>query len=167
MGRYEPELLDDLAASDGIRIERDDTLVASLKLTGTAKAIPVLQACAHRVAKANPIDPFDDGSDAPNTGGLAKPVSARGSAGAWVTDDDYPAAALRAEQEGTVGFKLDVDAAGAVLNCAITTSSGSALLDVTACSLIKRRARFNPAQNAAGVKIAGTFESRFTWRIPR
>lgn len=98
---------------------------------------------------------------------VAKKLTPRGSPQSWVTDDDYPAAALRAEQAGTVGFRLDVDATGKVSNCTVTASSGSSLLDTTACSLLKRRARFTPAEDASGNKIPAPFNSRITWKIPR
>jgi protein TonB len=86
--------------------------------------------------------------------------------GSWVTDDDYPAAALRSGDSGTTRFRLDVDAAGRVTNCTISGSSGSALLDNTACSLLRRRARFGPAEAAGGVKIPSSYSGRFTWKIP-
>ena len=102
----------------------------------------------------------------PRPPAVAKKLTPRGSPQSWVTNDDYPAAALRAEQAGTTGFRLDVDATGKVTNCTVTSSSGSALLDNTACSLLKRRARFNAAEDASGNKIPAPYSSRFTWKIP-
>lgn len=98
---------------------------------------------------------------------IAKPLKARTPPGSWVTDDDYPAAASRAGDEGTVAFRLDVDGTGKVTNCTITSSSGSSLLDSTACNLLKRRARFDPAQDAAGNKISAPYMGRFTWRLQK
>lgn len=98
---------------------------------------------------------------------IAKKLTPRGSPQSWVTNDDYPAAALRAEQEGTVSFRLDVDATGKVTNCSIVSSSGSSLLDNTACSLLRRRARFSPAEDASGNKIPATWPSRFRWELPK
>ncbi|MGC5204383.1 energy transducer TonB, partial [Klebsiella pneumoniae] len=83
----------------------------------------------------------------------------------WVTDDDYPAAALRAEQAGTVRFRLDVDPTGKVTNCTVTGSSGVSVLDSTACNLLKRRARFNPAEDENGNKISAPYNGSFTWKI--
>jgi protein TonB len=97
---------------------------------------------------------------------IAKALQAR-NPGSWVTNDDYPAAALRAEQAGTTSFRLDVDASGRVSNCTVTGSSGSALLDNTACSLLKRRARFGPAEDSNGNKIPATYSNRFRWEIPK
>ncbi len=98
---------------------------------------------------------------------IAKPLSPRGSPQSGVTNDDYPSAALRAEQQGTTGFRLSVDASGKVTDCAITSSSGAPVLDSTDCSLLKRRARFNPVQDAAGNKIPATFSSRFRWELQK
>lgn len=98
---------------------------------------------------------------------IAKKLTPRGSPQSWVTNDDYPAAALRAEQQGTTGFRLDVDTNGRVTNCTVTSSSGSTVLDNTACSLLKRRARFNPAEDASGNKIPAAFSSRFRWELPK
>ena len=42
-----------------------------------------------------------------------------------VSQDDYPAAALRANEQGTVAFRLDVGNDGRVRNCTIVSSSGS------------------------------------------
>lgn len=98
---------------------------------------------------------------------VAKKLTPRGNPQSWVTDADYPPAALRAEDQGTVGFRLDVDASGKVTECTVTSSSGSSLLDNTACNLLKRRARFNPAEDASGNKIPATYPSRFRWQIPK
>ncbi|MCW3838032.1 energy transducer TonB [Sphingomonas canadensis] len=97
----------------------------------------------------------------------AKPATPRGQPGGWVTNDDYPPAARRAEQEGVTGFRLDVDAGGRVTNCTVTSSSGSAALDNAACSLLKRRAKFNPAEDTNGNKVPGSWSSRFRWQLER
>lgn len=97
---------------------------------------------------------------------IAKPLQPR-NPGSWVTNDDYPAAAIRAEQAGTTGFRLDVDASGKVSNCTVTSSSGSPLLDSTACALLRRRARFGPAEDAGGNKIPAVYSNRFRWELPK
>ena len=98
---------------------------------------------------------------------IAKKLTPRGSPQSWVTDDDYPPAALRSGDSGTVGFRLDVGPDGRVTSCSVTSSSGSSLLDQTACRLLQRRARFNAAEDENGNKIAAAFSSRFTWKIPQ
>ena len=102
-------------------------------------------------------DPIPPGTTAP---------APRGLPGAWVTNDDYPPAALRAEQSGDVIFRLDLDEAGRVTNCTIRASSGSDLLDQTTCGLLRRRARLTPARDASGNPIPSQWSNGFRWSIP-
>jgi len=83
-----------------------------------------------------------------------------------VTTADYPSASIRAGEQGTTGFRLSVGADGQVTNCTVTSSSGSSRLDAETCRQLQRRARFNPARNAAGDHIAGTYSSSVLWQIP-
>lgn len=87
--------------------------------------------------------------------------------GSWVTNDDYPPAALRGGMAGQVRFTLSVDTNGVPTDCTITGSSGFPLLDETSCTLLKARARFNPAEDAKGRRIPATYSNRFRWEIPK
>lgn len=80
--------------------------------------------------------------------------------------DDYPQAAIRREEQGTVAFKLAIDARGRVSSCTIVRSSGSAALDKASCSILSRRARFDPARDTEGQAIADTYEGRIRWELP-
>lgn len=84
----------------------------------------------------------------------------------WVTEDDYPAVALRESLEGGVGFVLDVGAGGRVSGCTVIRSSGWDILDQTTCTLLRRRAQFLPATDADGKPIAAHYRSRVIWKIP-
>lgn len=94
----------------------------------------------------------------------AKP---KGTPGEWVTPDDYPPGALRNNEAGVTGFKLDIDGSGKVTNCTVTASSGFPDLDQTACRLLPRRARFSPAKDASGAGMASTYSSAVRWQIPK
>ena len=68
----------------------------------------------------------------------------------WFSGDSYPAASMRAGEEGDVSALLSVDDQGMVTDCHITRSSGHPLLDQATCRLAARRARFAPAKDAQG-----------------
>lgn len=89
------------------------------------------------------------------------------SPGEWVVSDDYPAEAIRRGEQGLVGLALDVDATGRVTGCSIIATSGSAVLDEHTCKLLIARASFQPAQDVAGKPVAGRWQSRFRWELPR
>jgi periplasmic protein TonB len=95
------------------------------------------------------------------------PATPLGSPGSWVMSNDYPAAALRQEQEGIVGFRLTISSDGVVSNCQITVSSSFPILDEATCRLVTARARFKPATDAKGNAAEGSFSSRVRWAVPR
>ena len=82
-----------------------------------------------------------------------------------VTDADYPEEALLNDEEGTVGFRLDVGTDGSVTGCTVTASSGSASLDAATCRIMADRGRFEPARDARGKPTPDQVNSRLTWRI--
>lgn len=94
------------------------------------------------------------------------PWRARENLGSYFSVDDYPAAALRARIEGVVGFTLVVDPDGRVSDCSITGPSGSADLDAATCRILRSRARYTPARNAAGEPVSGSDRGAMTWRLP-
>ncbi len=81
----------------------------------------------------------------------------------WITVDDYPAAALRANVQGIVTISWVVGASGRVTDCVVTTSSGSADLDRAACGAITLRARYPRAAEGEKPRI---YSRRVVWKIP-
>lgn len=123
---------------------------------------------------APPLPPLASGNGAVTIDQPAQPaviskasgVRARGDRGAWITTDDYPPSAIRAEEEGVVGISLRIDADGRIDSCTVTASSGHASLDQATCRLYQRRARFTPARDDAGTPVASTFTDRVRWQLP-
>ena len=90
----------------------------------------------------------------------------RGDPGEWITNNDYRPSWINRGYEGTASFALEIDARGRVNDCVITRSTGYSALDTATCSLLQRRARFDPAKDNSGNAVAGTYESSVNWRIP-
>ena len=80
--------------------------------------------------------------------------------------EDYPAAAIRAREQGTVAIRYVVGPEGRVTSCEIAESSGSAVLDATTCALAQRRFRFYPAQDEAGTPTSETRTQRVRYSLP-
>jgi protein TonB len=95
-----------------------------------------------------------------------QPARARANLASYVTDDDYPQDAIRNEQQGTTGFRLEVGPDGRVANCTVTSSSGSSSLDAATCRIMRSRARFTPATDSSGNKVSDTHNGRIRWQIP-
>ena len=84
-----------------------------------------------------------------------------------IGDRDYPPSALRANEQGTVGFTLEVGPNGRVSGCRVTRPSGSAALDSATCRILHSRARFDPARDSLGRPAPDRFAGRIAWRINR
>ncbi|WP_349356544.1 energy transducer TonB [Sphingosinicella terrae] len=94
-----------------------------------------------------------------------EPARARANLASYVSNDDYPASALRNEEEGTTGFRLTVGPNGRVSDCTVTSSSGSSALDAATCRIMRSRARFTPARDNRGNPTTDSVSARITWRI--
>jgi TonB family protein len=95
----------------------------------------------------------------------AEDARARANLASYLSDADYPIQALRLNQQGTVGFDLDISPEGRATQCHIVSSSGSELLDLTTCRIMLERARFEPARDEAGSAVPDRISSRISWRI--
>jgi TonB family protein len=83
-----------------------------------------------------------------------------------ITDDDYPAAAIRFLEEGTTTIRMEITADGRVEQCTVTSPSGSAVLDQASCALAVRRFRFSPALDASGRPVRGQATRTIRWQLP-
>lgn len=110
------------------------------------------------------LPPLPTGSPSPRfTPRAAAPL---GAPGKWVSDADYPAAALHRGEQGAAGFELTIGPDGRVRDCRITRSSGSASLDAATCAKVSERAQFTPARDENGDLVAGRYTNVIRWRIP-
>jgi protein TonB len=82
------------------------------------------------------------------------------------SDDDYPAAALRAEEQGTTRFRIEINSIGRITSCTITQSSGSTSLDQATCRIVRNRTSFRPARDSRGRPVADRRDGEVTWRLP-
>jgi protein TonB len=97
---------------------------------------------------------------------IVQPVRARANLTSYFSDDDYPPSALRAEEQGTTGFRLTIGPDGRVSACEVTSSSGSSALDQATCRILRSRARYTPARDQNGNPTSGTDQARVQWRLP-
>lgn len=87
------------------------------------------------------------------------------NANAIIMPEEYPVEALRRHEYGISSIVMLVSAEGQVTACDVTESSGSDALDRATCALHKKRARFDPARDAAGVPVAGEYRLATSWGV--
>jgi protein TonB len=95
-----------------------------------------------------------------------EPAHARANLASYVSDDDYPASAIRSEEQGTTRFRLAVGPDGRVKECIVTASSGSGALDSATCRLMKQRAKFTAARDSSGRPTSDIVASSIRWVLP-
>src|SRR5690242_16258814 len=78
----------------------------------------------------------------PAFGQAADPKAAQNASNWDIFQKLYPPRAIKAREEGAVGFVVMIDAKGAVTQCQVTKSSGHPLLDQETCNIITLHAEF-------------------------
>ena len=84
-----------------------------------------------------------------------------------VVFNNYPPRALKAGEQGMVGFLITIDKDGEPTECRVTHTSGHPQLDQETCSLISNHGVFKPVRDANGrlVRVARS-EGFVNWQIP-
>lgn len=131
-----------------------------------ARSRPLAPAVASRDVPSRSFGSFNASPQARMSVTATNRAVARGSKAEWIEADDYPQAAIRAAEEGSVTVKLAIDARGSVAGCDVLKSSGSQVLDGATCKAIQRRARYKPATDGAGRAIAAVDQHTVRWTLP-
>lgn len=95
---------------------------------------------------------------------LAPPTPATPKGRYAISEDDYPDASRRAEEQGVTRVSYTIDPTGKVVACTVTQSSGSPRLDEATCKIIMRRFRFNPATRD-GQPVSDTKTQPVRWQL--
>jgi protein TonB len=160
-------LLAQLAAGGAVEvIHPDGALLERVDLGGPGPALALLGRCIREAATAANFQSVAPPPPPPPAGVTPRPAQPQVPLHRLFSNEDYPAEAIRAREEGNVGFRLTVGNDGRVTNCVITSSSGSAILDAATCRLTRARARFTPATGSDGKPTEDSFSARIAWRLP-
>lgn len=98
---------------------------------------------------------------------MVAPAQPRGSPATWFDPEDYPASALRANEEGRVAIALLIDPQGDPVRCGVTTGSGFADLDRATCDGAMSKVSFLPVRDRSGERVDSIWIGAVRWVIPR
>jgi TonB family protein len=132
-----------LAPNATVSFNVEGQLAAKLALANFNAALRALDQCEDTLLREWGVDP------APLAALKTRPEPTSSPA-LWVTMDDYSPSALNVRNPRDVVLRYRVTGEGKVEDCAVAETSGSSVLDNTACRLVTRRARYRPAVAADG-----------------
>jgi TonB family protein len=149
---------EDIAAAETLIIERATLPTVRLHPMANPAAFAALKVCQDDLMKSWGVDPAE----------MAKIVSpaVADDPAEWVTDEDYPSAAIRAGEQGSVSILWLINTDGKVSDCRVTQTSGHALLDQAACGAILRRGRYKAAVDGEGKPIRSYAARKVNWMLP-
>ncbi len=151
----------EIRGGSALAIVNNGQMIEQISLSGTAAAFATIASCLDDLKTNGNRNASSVASVTTSTS-----VSPKGDVSQWIRLDDYPRTALRDGHEGTVGFRLAVGSDGKVFGCTITKSSGHSDLDEATCAGMTKRAKFEAAKDSSGNKVAGSYQSRVSWKLP-
>ena len=148
---------DALAVASELQFRAGDEVLSRVPLDNPQQAVTAHRRCTSELAR-------EWGVDEAALAALRQYPATINAFG--LTTDDYPREALRTATQGRVLVRLDIGTNGRVSACSPVATSGSAVIDATTCRLVRQRARFRPAIDAGGRRVAARIIASVTWLIP-
>ena len=149
--------INDVFSAGQFRMSGAGLKTVQVALKGTIAARDALRKCSDDLLQSWKIDPAERSLMAQRP--LALGITS------WVTDNDYPIAAVKAGAQGTTSIIWRVGIDGRVTDCRVVRSSGHAFLDESACKLAVKRSRYKPAVGKDGKPMAAHASMNFNWML--
>lgn len=130
-----------------------------LQTQSLARAMDEMRKCHDRMIAGWGFDPLVQAR-------LSRPLVPLGNPGKWVQPKDYPSRGLRLRRSSLVAFRLNVDSGGRPTACFVARSYNHDDFANLTCSLLMKRASFEPALDAEGKPTPSYFVSSVSWWIP-
>lgn len=150
--------LERAVATEMISFRANERMSLSLKVAGLRKALTALDECVVDLLVEWGFSRERQQMQAKRAE-MVKPFQS------YISNNDYPSAALRAGETGANSARFTIDQNGRVASCTIVETSRSMELDAAICR-VSKRFRFRPAIDNAGRPMESIGFFRLRWMIP-
>lgn len=130
-----------------------------LETRSMAELFAALKQCSEKLVS-------DWGIDLERHRARSRPPIPKASPARWVTAKDYPTQMLAKGYQGLVNFRLMIDEEGQPTSCHIQQSASPEQFDTTVCRALMKRARFEPALDAAGEPMPSYYRTAVRFLLP-
>jgi TonB family protein len=146
-----------LGTATELQLRAGEQIRARVPLDGVRNALAALRQCSSEVSR-------EWGIDEAALAALSRRPNSTNMLG--LEARDYPEAALRTATQGRVIMVIGVSPEGRAAECRTVASSGSPVIDSTACRVAMARGRYEPALDAGGRPVAARATFTATFRLP-
>jgi len=144
--------------------------VRSLELRYVARGIHLSTGRLDRLFKA--LDQCTDnlvrswGFDPVAMRALSRPPRPKTAPGKWLFPSDYPTVSILRGERAIVFPRLNIDETGNVTACEIQQSTKDGAFAEIVCNAFRKRAKFEPALDAAGKPVAAYWRNTVIFQLP-
>lgn len=143
-----------MLAAPNFEVDFGDDGIFRLAPAEIGKAFGVLQNCQNELLA-------DWGVDKDALSRIVTPAKLKSGA---ITNNDYPASALRQSQSGITVTLVTISERGVITECRIIQTSAVSDLDKATCSLMKERFKFDPALDKDGKPVPSWQTRAVRWQ---
>lgn len=140
--------LDRLAGARQLVVSKGDDAVLAVELGSVGEAVTALNRCNEDLLRSWGIDV------AARSALQRKPRLMNAD---WLLS-------IAPHEDVTLVLTADVSETGRALDCRVVVSSGNARMDRAVCTLVRTRARFEPATGSEGRPVRAQYVTRVTWQ---
>ena len=146
----DPGVLDALTAGAFVEFVAGETIIDKAPLSSGRTVVDALRECEDRMMRSWGIDPWAWRKL------RTRPIPSNSKL-SWISPQDYPQRAVRNRAAGLTIARLSISTKGRVEDCVSINPDPQTGFGEAVCRAVRKRAKFQPATDADGKKVAAPY----------